>query len=164
MLPLRRTDPSPRQGAAPGEGLSVPSRPAGMSARRHRQNVPMITSTHAIIYADDADATRAFCRDVLGLANVDAHGGWLIFKLPPARHSGYTRPAEQRRPGHHELYLMCDDILAATVTRTQGEGRRVRCPRSPIRASGCWPPCGSRGGGEIGLYQPKHPTAYDLPD
>ena len=44
----------------------------------------MITGTHAIIYAEDADRARAFFRDVLEMPNVDAHGGWLIFKLPPA--------------------------------------------------------------------------------
>ncbi len=44
----------------------------------------MITGTHAIIYAEDAEKARAFFRDVLDLPYVDAHGGWLIFKLPPA--------------------------------------------------------------------------------
>ena len=44
----------------------------------------MITGSHAIIYAEDADKARAFFRDVLGFPYVDAHGGWLIFKLPPA--------------------------------------------------------------------------------
>src|SRR5580704_17763166 len=44
----------------------------------------MITSVHSIIYASDADAARAFLRDVIGLPHVDAHDGWLIFKLPPS--------------------------------------------------------------------------------
>jgi catechol 2,3-dioxygenase-like lactoylglutathione lyase family enzyme len=30
---------------------------------------------HTLIYSDDADATRAFFRDVLGLPNVDAGTG-----------------------------------------------------------------------------------------
>lgn len=72
----------------------------------------MITSTHAIIYAEDAQKARAFFRDVLGLPNVDAHDGWLIFKLPPAE-LGIHPLAEPGLPsGHHELYLMCDDIGA----------------------------------------------------
>ena len=40
----------------------------------------MITSSHVIIYADDAAAARVFFRDVLGLPHVDARDGWLIFK------------------------------------------------------------------------------------
>jgi catechol 2,3-dioxygenase-like lactoylglutathione lyase family enzyme len=64
----------------------------------------MITSTHAIIYAEDADATRAFFRDVLGLASVDVRDGWLIFKLPPAELG--IHPAGDTAPsGHHELEI-----------------------------------------------------------
>lgn len=44
----------------------------------------MITSSHVIVYAADADAARGFLRDVLGLSHVDAGDGWLIFRLPPA--------------------------------------------------------------------------------
>lgn len=44
----------------------------------------MITGAHSILYASDAEAARAFFRDVLGLAHVDAGHGWLIFKSPPA--------------------------------------------------------------------------------
>ena len=44
----------------------------------------MITAAHAVLYADDPEQARAFFRDVLGMPNVDIHGGWLIFKLPPA--------------------------------------------------------------------------------
>ena len=44
----------------------------------------MITGSHAIIYAHDADKARAFFRDVLEWPYVDAHAGWLIFRLPPA--------------------------------------------------------------------------------
>src|SRR5690242_10610623 len=40
---------------------------------------PMITGAHAIIYSSDADADRAFLKDVLKLSHVDVGGGWLIF-------------------------------------------------------------------------------------
>ena len=36
--------------------------------RRFRQFSLMITSIHTLIYSDDAPATRAFLRDVLGMA------------------------------------------------------------------------------------------------
>jgi predicted enzyme related to lactoylglutathione lyase len=126
----------------------------------------MITGTHAIIYAEDAERARAFFRDVLGLAWVDAHDGWLIFKLPPAElgihpAAGADNPRAAQN-GHHELYLMCDDIEATMAELTskgveftsevenQGFGLLVRLSVP--------------GAGEIGLYQPRHETAYDLPD
>jgi predicted enzyme related to lactoylglutathione lyase len=121
----------------------------------------MITSTHAIIYADDADATRAFFRDVLGLANVDAHGGWLIFKLPPAE-LGIHPSGGAAQSGHHELYLMCDDINA-TVEDLEAKGVEFTSPVTD-QGFGLLATLRVPGGGEIGLYQPKHPTAYDLPD
>lgn len=127
----------------------------------------MITSTHAIIYAEDAEKARAFFRDVLEMPYVDAHGGWLIFKLPPAElgihPGGPAGDISTGAPsGHHELYLMCDDVRETVADLTakgvefvaqvgdQGFGllARLRVP----------------GAGEIGLYQPKHPTAYDLED
>ena len=43
-----------------------------------------ITGVHAILFSEDAEAVRAFLRDVAGADSVDAGGGWLIFALPPA--------------------------------------------------------------------------------
>ena len=120
----------------------------------------MITSTHAIIYADDAEQARAFFRDILELPNVDAHDGWLIFKLPPAELGIHPTNQPGLTSGHHELYLMCDDIHATVAElrergveftggfEDQGFGlvTRLRVP----------------GGGELGLYEPKHRTGYDL--
>src|SRR2546430_1009431 len=47
---------------------------------------PMITSIHTLIYSDDAQATRAFLRDVLGWKYVaeDWDNDWLIFKSGPS--------------------------------------------------------------------------------
>jgi catechol 2,3-dioxygenase-like lactoylglutathione lyase family enzyme len=68
----------------------------------------MITGTHAIVFTTDAERARAFLRDVLGLASIDAGGGWQIFRLPPAELAPH--PADEPTPP--ELYLMCDDIEA----------------------------------------------------
>jgi hypothetical protein len=81
----------------------------------------MINGAHAILYSDDADATRAALAKVLGTRSVDAGGGWLIFALPPAELA--VHPAEEA--GRAELYLMTDD-LAATVTALQARGDRDR--------------------------------------
>ena len=125
----------------------------------------MITGTHAIIYAEDADRARAFLRDVLGLPYVDVHGGWLIFKLPPAELGVHPSgqpgdPHNQAPNGHHELYLMCDDI-DATVTELTAKGVEFT---SPVEDQGFGRLTRLRvpGAGEIGLYQPRHPVAYDL--
>ena len=125
----------------------------------------MITGTHAIIYADDAAATRAFFRDVLELPNVDAHDGWLIFKLPPAELGIHPAgspgdPATGAPAGHHELFLMCDDV-EATVASLKAKGVEFT---SPIENQGFGLLTRLRvpGGGEVGLYQPRHATAYDL--
>ena len=56
----------------------------------------MITAVHTLVYADDAEAARAFFRDVLGWAHIDAHGGWLIFKSASGNW-GYQSPVRARR-------------------------------------------------------------------
>jgi hypothetical protein len=48
------------------------------------RRVKMISGAHIVVYSKNAEADRAFFRDVLGLKSVDAGHGWLIFALPPA--------------------------------------------------------------------------------
>lgn len=116
----------------------------------------MITSVHAIVYASDADQARAFFRDVLGLPNVDARDGWLIFKLPPAELAVHPAAAG----GRHELYLMCDDI-AATMADLEAKGAEFTSPVTE-QGFGLVTSIAVPGGGELGLYEPRHRTAYDL--
>ncbi|HEY0485957.1 MAG TPA: VOC family protein [Mycobacteriales bacterium] len=120
----------------------------------------MITGTHAILYADDADAARAFLRDVLGLANVDAGGGWLVFRMPPAE-LGVHPAADLGAPGgRHELYLMCDD-LTATMADLTAKGVEFT---SPVTDAGWGLLTTLRvpGAGQLGLYEPRHAVAYDV--
>jgi catechol 2,3-dioxygenase-like lactoylglutathione lyase family enzyme len=113
----------------------------------------VITGVHALVFSKDAEAVRAFFRDVLGLPSVDAGGGWLIFALPPAELAAH--PAEQS--GAHELYLMCDDI-AATVEELKAKGVEFATPVTE-QGFGLMTRLKLPGGGELGLYQPRHPTA-----
>jgi catechol 2,3-dioxygenase-like lactoylglutathione lyase family enzyme len=109
----------------------------------------MITGAHTVLYSRDADALRAFFRDVLGLPWVDAGGGWLIFGLPPAELAAH--PGEQ---SGSELYLMCDD-LEATIADLQAKGVEL----GPVSDQG-WgrvTTIALPGGGELGLYEPRHP-------
>ena len=124
-----------------------------------RTGPAVITAAHAVLYADDPDRARAFFRDVLGMANVDIHGGWLIFKLPPAELG--VHPAGEASPsGHHELFLMCDDI-DHTVTDLTARGVEFSAPITTARF-GRMTRMRIPGGGDIGLYQPSHATAHDL--
>lgn len=70
----------------------------------------MINGAHIVLYTKDPEADRAFFRDVLQFASVDAGHGWLIFALPPAEAAFHDAEHNNR----HELFLMCDD-LAATL-------------------------------------------------
>ncbi len=112
----------------------------------------MITGVHGIIFSPDAEAVRAFVRDVLGFPSVDAGGGWLIFALPPAELG--VHPAESYQ---HELYLVCDDIQA-TAQELQAKGVRFSTPIED-RGFGLAATLEVPGGGQLSLYQPKHPTA-----
>jgi len=112
----------------------------------------LITGAHAIIYSPDADAVRAFLDDVVGLPSVDAGQGWLIFALPPAEVAAH--PTDDA--GHHELYLMCDDIRA-TVAELKARGAEFSRPIAEERW-GSVTTIALPGGGELGLYEPKHPS------
>ena len=114
----------------------------------------MITGAHVIVYSRDADADRAFFRDVLGFPSVDAGGGWLIFALPPAELAAHPADAGSR----HELYLMCDEI-ESTVADLQDKGVELT---APLRDEGFGRLTSLRlpGGGELGLYEPRHPIPH----
>jgi predicted enzyme related to lactoylglutathione lyase len=122
----------------------------------------MITGVHAIVYAQQAEATRAFFRDVLGLSYVDAGHGWLIFKLPPAELGVHPTGEQALSPGAYELYLTCDDVEATVADLT---ARGVEFVPGIVEAGfGLLTTMKVPGGGTLGLYQPKHATAFDLPD
>ena len=115
----------------------------------------MIFGTHLVVYSADAEADRAFLRDVLGLAAVDAGHGWLIFALPPAEAA--VHPATAGGPA--ELYLMCDD-LEGEIAKLALKG--VRCSEIEQARWGAMARIRLPAGGELGLYQPRHPTALGL--
>jgi len=112
----------------------------------------VINGVHAVVFSREADKVRAFFADVLGLAAVEAGGGWLIFALPPAELA--VHPADG--DGHHELYLMCDDIHA-TLTELRGKGvevaREVSDQRWGLMAAIRLPD-----GSEFPIYEPRHPS------
>lgn len=116
----------------------------------------MIIGGHVIIYSRDAEADRAFFRDVLEYPHVDAGGGWLIFKLPPTEIA--VHPTDG--PETQELYLMCDDI-SATVKNLAAKGVEFTQAVTDARW-GRLTRFRLPGGGEVGMYEPRHERATDL--
>jgi catechol 2,3-dioxygenase-like lactoylglutathione lyase family enzyme len=111
----------------------------------------MITGAHLIVYSKDPEADRAFFRDVLNFSSVDAGHGWLIFALPPAEAAFHPGENDQ-----HEMYFMCDDLKA---TMESLQAKNVKCGDVKEERWGSLATIALPGGGKIGLYQPKHPTA-----
>ncbi len=112
----------------------------------------MISGAHMIIYSADAEADRAFFRDVLAFPWVDAGQGWLIFALPPAEIAFH--PADEN--GKHEIYLTCDNVAATLQTLAK---QKVKCDPVADLGWGLLTHLTLPGGGRLGLYQPKHPVA-----
>ena len=112
----------------------------------------MINGVHAIIFTRDAEADRAFFRDVLDLPSVDAGNGWLIFALPPAELAAHPTDGD----AHHELYLMCQDVRA-TVDELGAKGVQFTRDISDERF-GLMTALRLPGGSELALYEPRHPS------
>jgi hypothetical protein len=125
----------------------------------------MINGAHFLIYSKDPDADRAFLRDVLEFRSVDAGRGWLIFALPPSEIA--IHPVDEDAPEPvaagevvgASLYLMCDDLSS---TMKSLESRNVLCSEVNEAPWGIVTTFRLPSGGEIGLYQPTHPTALEL--
>jgi hypothetical protein len=124
-------------------------------------NAGMFFGTHLLLYSRDADADRAFLRDVLELGAVDAGEGWLILRLPPAEmgvHPG-AGLADEQGTGAATLYLMCRD-LNSTLEKLRSKG----VSHGPVHQAG-WGDVTSitlPGGGKLGIYEPHHALALEM--
>jgi catechol 2,3-dioxygenase-like lactoylglutathione lyase family enzyme len=124
----------------------------------------LVNGVHLLIYSPNPDADRAFLRDVLGFKYVDVGHGWLIFGMPPAEAACHPLdPGDATAQPHGMLdshvYLMCDD-LDATIAALAEKG--VNCTAVQKENWGVRTTIRMPSGGEIGLYQPRHPVAYNL--
>ena len=109
----------------------------------------MIDGGHVVIYSKDAEADRAFLRDVLKFPFVDAHDGWLIFKLPPSEVA--VHPSDEN--GCHEFFLTTDD-LDAEMAALRAAG--TFCEEPNQQGWGRLTRFSLPGGGTLGLYQARH--------
>jgi catechol 2,3-dioxygenase-like lactoylglutathione lyase family enzyme len=112
----------------------------------------MINGAHVVINTKNPEADRAFFRDVLKFPALDAGHGWLIFALPQAEAAFHDSEKNDR----HELFLMCDDI-SATLKDLKAKG--VQVSNVTEQRWGSLAKLSLPGGGTIGIYQPKHPSA-----
>jgi hypothetical protein len=109
----------------------------------------MIIGAHSIIYSNNAEADRAFLKDVLGLPHVDVGEGWLIFGLPPAEVA--VHPSEENDV--HELYLMTSDVEALVASMKE---RGIETAPISNQGWGMLTQITLPGGGKLGIYQPRH--------
>jgi hypothetical protein len=116
----------------------------------------MIYGAHVIVYSKDAEADRAFFRDVLEYPYADAGHGWLIFALPPAEVAVHPSSSNDV----HELFFMCSDVYAFIETM---KAKSVACSPIDEQRWGSITRLTLPGGGKIGVYQPKHPSPLDAP-
>ena len=109
----------------------------------------MINGAHVIVYSRDAEADKAFLKNVLKFKYVDVHKGWLIFKLPPSEVA--VHPSDEN--DMHEFYLMTDDLDAEMVALKKAG---AACEEPSQQAWGRLTRIKLPGGGTLGLYQPRH--------
>jgi len=116
----------------------------------------MIIGAHVIVYSKDADADRAFLRDILQLGSVDVGGGWLIFGLPPSEVAVHPSANNDL----HELYLMCDDVVAFIREMLAHD---IPCTPVDDQGWGLLTSLTLPGGGKLGVYQPRHERPGSAP-
>ena len=122
----------------------------------------MITAAHTLWYSKNPEADRAFLRDVIGLKAIDIGHGWMIFAMPPSEAA--VHPVDQGNVTDRDhpmltahVYFMCDD-LDATLAELGKKGVTFANPqRQPW---GIVSQLRLPSGGEIGIYQPLHKTAF----
>ena len=125
----------------------------------------MIIGAHFLLYSHNAEADRAFLRDVLELAYVDVGHDWLIFGMSPAEAA--VHPADREFSQRHSgqdllggvLYLMCDNLEEMMATL---KAKKVVCTEVQTAPWGITTTIPLPSGGRIGLYQPRHQTALEF--
>jgi catechol 2,3-dioxygenase-like lactoylglutathione lyase family enzyme len=122
----------------------------------------MIFGAHFLLYSKEAEADRAFLREVLGFSSIDAGGGWPVFGLPPGEIA--VHPSSASSPvttedgiGAAALYFMCDDLNA---TMKQMDAKKVRFANIEEARWGTVTTFSLPSGAKVGLCQPKHPIAF----
>jgi catechol 2,3-dioxygenase-like lactoylglutathione lyase family enzyme len=124
----------------------------------------MILACHTLIYSDDADATRAFLRDVLGFPSIDAgtsDTNWLIFQTGPSELGVHpTAGGGYSSPRHQAISFIVDD-LESTMAEVRAKGAEFSSGPDD-HGYGIVAMVQVPGADDVQLYQPRHQTAYGL--
>ena len=121
-----------------------------------------ITGLHGLFYTSEPEKLRAMLRDVFGFRHVDAGGGWLIFRMPPAELGVHPLEGENFEAGHrHLMSFMCDDINK-TIAELRAKGVNV-VGEPKDEGYGITTMLHLPGGCEVMLYEPRHPIAAAIP-
>ena len=115
----------------------------------------MIIGTHTLLFSPDPVRDREFLRDIFGFPHVDAGGGWLIFRVPPAEMGVHPVNGERQ----WEICFMTDDVRSE-IERLSTLG----CSFTPVvdQGYGLVTRMTLPGGARLDLYQPKHEMAIAL--
>jgi catechol 2,3-dioxygenase-like lactoylglutathione lyase family enzyme len=125
----------------------------------------VIEACHTLIYSDDADATRAFFRDVLGFPNVDAGTGdhnWLIFRTGPSELGVHPTSGEGYSSPRHQAISFIVDDLDTTMAELKEKGAEFSSGPDD-HGYGIVAMVKVPGADDVQLYQPRHRTAYGDP-
>jgi len=122
----------------------------------HSMEEAMITGAHSIIYSTNAEADRAFLRDLLKLTHVDVGHGWLIFGLPPAEVA--VHPSDKNDV--NEFYLMTDDIRGLLADMAL---RDIACGSIQDEGWGLLSHLMLPSGGKLRVYEPRHARPEPMP-
>jgi len=109
----------------------------------------MIVGGHVMIQSRNDAADKAFFRDVLNLASVDAGGGFLLFALPPSEFAVHESDAN----GGHEFFLMCEDMEEFLDAMRDAE---IAFSAPANRGWGTVTAITLPGGGALNVYEPHH--------
>jgi len=109
----------------------------------------MIIGSHVILGSTNADADRAFFRDVLELPNIEVGHGWLIFSLPSSELAVHPDKSD----GSHSLNLMCDNIDEFVA---EMKARGVETDGVEDKGWGLLTNVTLPAGGKLPVYQPRH--------
>lgn len=93
------------------------------------------------------------------MTSVDAGDGWLIFALPPTELACHPGPGWGLGVGAHQLFLMCHDVHR-TVADLESKGVEF-VEGITDEGYGLMTRFKVPGAGELGLYEPRHPSPLD---
>lgn len=109
----------------------------------------MTNGVHVTIGSKDAEADKAFFKNVLKFSNVDVGNGRLVFALPKS--DAMLHPSDES--DGHELWLMTDNVEAEVASLTKAG---FACEAPTDQGWGIVSRITLPSGGTLGLYQPKH--------